>query len=193
MGGAILPPCYLFSLKQPNRGDYRLNSLPNGRVHGYLQRRLMPRYISQNCCCQCPCPWGRQLSTHGSTGDPQTQVGLAQSPVGSLLLSPASCHTQYFVFALQMWSLCFSQSSESPKIKSHWPSKSKSLGILSPFAGSWSYEAWWEPAPVLVPGKSNGQRSLVGYSLWGRKESDMPERLHCHCVAYNLHNSERTS
>ena len=24
----------------------------------------------------------------------------------------------------------------------------------------------------------NGQRSLVGYSLWGRKESDMTERLH---------------
>ena len=23
----------------------------------------------------------------------------------------------------------------------------------------------------------NGQRSLVGYSLWGRKESDMTERL----------------
>ena len=27
--------------------------------------------------------------------------------------------------------------------------------------------------PVLLPGKSHGQRSLVGYSLRGRKESDM--------------------
>ena len=27
-------------------------------------------------------------------------------------------------------------------------------------------------------GKSNGQRSLVGYSPWGRKESDMTEQLH---------------
>ena len=26
--------------------------------------------------------------------------------------------------------------------------------------------------------KSRGQRSLVGCSLWGRKESDMTERLH---------------
>ena len=26
--------------------------------------------------------------------------------------------------------------------------------------------------------KSHGQRSLVGYSLWGRKESDTTERLH---------------
>ena len=29
--------------------------------------------------------------------------------------------------------------------------------------------------PVLLPGKSHGQRSLVGYSLWGRKESEMTE------------------
>ena len=32
--------------------------------------------------------------------------------------------------------------------------------------------------PVLLPGKSHGWKSLVGYSLWGCKESDMTERLH---------------
>ena len=36
------------------------------------------------------------------------------------------------------------------------------------------------PTPVLVPGKSHGQRSLVGYSPWGCKESDTTERLHVH-------------
>ena len=36
----------------------------------------------------------------------------------------------------------------------------------------------WQPTPVFLPGKSHGQRSLVGYSPWGRKESDMTERLH---------------
>ena len=35
-------------------------------------------------------------------------------------------------------------------------------------------------SPGLLPGKSHGQRSLVGYSLWGRKESDTTERLHFH-------------
>ena len=35
----------------------------------------------------------------------------------------------------------------------------------------------WHPAPVLLPGKSHGRRSLVGYSPWGRKEWDMTERL----------------
>ena len=36
----------------------------------------------------------------------------------------------------------------------------------------------WHPTPVLLPGKSHGQRSLVGCSPWGREESDTTERLH---------------
>ena len=36
------------------------------------------------------------------------------------------------------------------------------------------------PTPVLLPGKSHGQRSLVGCSPWGLKESDTTERLHFH-------------
>ena len=35
-------------------------------------------------------------------------------------------------------------------------------------------------AIVLLPGESNGGRSLVGYSPWGRKESDTTEQLHFH-------------
>ena len=36
----------------------------------------------------------------------------------------------------------------------------------------------WQPTPVLLPGKSHGWRSLVGYSPWGREESDTTEQLH---------------
>ena len=36
----------------------------------------------------------------------------------------------------------------------------------------------WHPTQVLLPGESHGWRSLVGYSPWGRQESDMTERLH---------------
>ena len=32
-------------------------------------------------------------------------------------------------------------------------------------------------ANPLLPGESYGQRSLAGYSPWGRKESDTTERL----------------
>ena len=41
-------------------------------------------------------------------------------------------------------------------------------------------ERQWHPTPVLLPGKSHGQRSLVGCSPWGRKELDMTERLQFH-------------
>ena len=33
----------------------------------------------------------------------------------------------------------------------------------------------WHPTPVLLPGKSHRRRSLVGYSPWGREESDMTD------------------
>ena len=51
-----------------------------------------------------------------------------------------------------------------------------------------TYTVWWRhnsgkamaPTPVLLPGKSQGWRSLVGCSPWGREESDATERLHFH-------------
>ena len=33
----------------------------------------------------------------------------------------------------------------------------------------------WHPTPVLLPGESQGQGSLVGSCLWGRTESDKTE------------------
>ena len=33
----------------------------------------------------------------------------------------------------------------------------------------------WQPTPVLLPGESQGQGSLVGFRLWGRTESDTTE------------------
>ena len=35
----------------------------------------------------------------------------------------------------------------------------------------------WQPTPVFLHGESHGQRSLVGYSPWGGKESDITKRL----------------
>ena len=35
----------------------------------------------------------------------------------------------------------------------------------------------WYPTPVLLPGKSHGQRSLVGCGPWGLKELDITEQL----------------
>ena len=38
---------------------------------------------------------------------------------------------------------------------------------LSPGLGKISWMRKWQPFSVLLPGKSHGQRSLVGYSLMG--------------------------
>ena len=38
----------------------------------------------------------------------------------------------------------------------------------------------WHPTPVLLPGKSHGQRSLVGCSPWGCCQLATTERLHFH-------------
>ena len=45
----------------------------------------------------------------------------------------------------------------------------------------------WQPTPVFLPGEFHGQRSLVGYSPWGCKESDTTELLSTHCIFhYNV-------
>ena len=41
----------------------------------------------------------------------------------------------------------------------------------------WHLEKEMAPTPALLPGESHGQRGLVGYSPWGRKESDTTEGL----------------
>ena len=38
----------------------------------------------------------------------------------------------------------------------------------------------WQTTPVFLPGKSHGQRSLVGYSPWGCKRSDKIKWLRIH-------------
>ena len=61
---------------------------------------------------------------------------------------------------------------------------------LDPWVGKISWRRQWQPSPVFLPGKSNGQRSLVGYSPCGRKESDTTEQLHFHFsfIFVTLHN-----
>ena len=39
-------------------------------------------------------------------------------------------------------------------------------------------EGKWQPTAVSLPGEFHGQRSLVDYSPWGHKESDMAEHTH---------------
>ena len=44
-----------------------------------------------------------------------------------------------------------------------------------PGLGRSTGEEKWLPTPLLLPGESHGQKSLLGYSPWGRKELDTTE------------------
>ena len=43
---------------------------------------------------------------------------------------------------------------------------------FSPWVGKIPWRRKRHPTPVFLPGKSHGQRGLVGYSPWGHKELD---------------------
>jgi len=69
------------------------------------------------------------------------QSPMAQSLVRTLFLSPGSLYAQ--VLCVPSKSL-FTQSCESFVIKSHWPPKSNSLGVLNLFARSPGWEICWK-------------------------------------------------
>ena len=48
---------------------------------------------------------------------------------------------------------------------------------FNPWFGRIPWRREWQPTPVSLPGEFHGQSCLAGYSPWGRKESDMTDRL----------------
>ena len=64
------------------------------------------------------------------------------------------------------------------------PGRLQSMGLLR-VRHDWATSLWlftfmhwrrkWQPAPMSLPGESQGQGSLVGCRLWGRTESDTTE------------------
>ena len=125
MGGAVFPLCCLAWGQTMIRGNEDKENL--------LQKELWP-----HCCVQCPWPCSRPLPTHASAGDSWTLTGKSGS---------VSCeNTALFSWILVSTSFClcppslFPQSCGSSIIKSHWPQKSNSLGVLSPFTRSPGWE-----------------------------------------------------
>ena len=51
----------------------------------------------------------------------------------------------------------------------------KNLPRFDSRVGKVPWRRKWQPTPVFLPGESHGQKSLAGYSPWGRKESDTTE------------------
>ena len=132
-------------------------------------------------------------SLHDSNTTTTTTTPFWSYSFHALNFSPASClkekHSSADRLVLQSWLGRDSQeegSLNNPSTEKH----TSSLFLISPpvaalirlllqwwgwfiylfFEGHWE-EPWrrqWHPTPVLLPGESHGQRSLVGCSPWGR-------------------------
>ena len=61
--------------------------------------------------------------------------------------------------------------------------------VFDPWFGQKPWRRKWQPTPVFLPGKFRGQRSLVGYSPWGCKESDTTEQLHFFRLSVLMHHT----
>ena len=117
MGGAVFPPCSLALLQQDL---CQLAEAPRSVVVS----ALTPRQVTVD-----PCLRWRLLDTHR-----QVWLSLLWDHC-SFLLGPG-VHKILFVPSKSL----FPQSCGSSVIKYCWPSKSNSLGILSPYVGSPGWE-----------------------------------------------------
>ena len=51
---------------------------------------------------------------------------------------------------------------------------------FNPWIRKIPWRSEWLPTPILLPGEFHGQRSLVGYSPWGRRVRQLSDP-HSHC------------
>ena len=95
--------------------------------------------------------------------------GTVRRPVGLILLMPPSRIQILGYFIFTRWA-------------ANWKKKKKDKFIKDTQNWYLSNPIFFSscPTPVLLLGKSHGQRSLVGCSPWGREELDTTEQLHFH-------------
>ena len=76
------------------------------------------------------------------------------------------------------WSVTWNFSIKHANQNKNWLKWLITLILVICFSQNWRRQ--WHPTPVLLPGKSHGQRSLVGCSPWGGWESDATGWLNFH-------------
>ena len=106
--------------------------------HGILQARILE--------------WVAVLFSKGSS-QPRDQTQISHM-AGRFFTSSATRETLYVPI--------FTQSDQETCLSFHWPDKRIGINVTSYY-----HIGLNEPTPVLLPGKSHGQRSLKGCSPWG--------------------------
>ena len=80
----------------------------------------------------------------------------------------------YVFFGLPWW---LSDKESSCRFRKH---------RFDPWSGNIPWRRKWHPTPVFLPRKSHGQRSPVGYSPCGCKESDMTYQLNSNNNTFSM-------
>ena len=122
------------------------------------------------------CSLGRAglLRTH----TPDLSLTSSTASVNSdFLHSP--CSSAAATFLIFKWSIK-SDHSDYENFPGGSDGKESACNARKPRFDPWVGKIPWRrksPLPLFLPGGSHGQRSLVGYSPWGLKESDTTEQL----------------
>ena len=106
---------------------------------------------------------------------------------------PSNCLALWFIIAVTCFTLASNWQTPNLKLRQlfspyglpRWLSgKESALSsrklAFDPWVRKMPWRKKWQPSPVFLPGESHGQRSLVGYSPRGHKESDTTSKLHRH-------------
>ena len=125
----------------------------------------------------------------------------------SFSINPSNEYSGLIFFRIDWFDLLAVQGTRKSLLQHHslkasilWCSAFFMVQLSHPYMTTWKTIAltipWrkkWQPTPVFLLGKSHGQNSLLGYSPWGHKESDMTEHTHAHvCMSIHMHTHEHT-
>ena len=105
-----------------------------------------------------------EMATHSSvlawrlpgTGEPGGLPSMGLHRVGRLKRLSSSSSSNCFL------------ASSMAQLVNNLPAKAGNMGSI-PGSERFPQRREWLPSPVFLPGGSHGQRSLVGYSPWGRR------------------------
>ena len=175
-------PFYLWALSHlwaaaPGPGQKSLDAWPGSRA--YMEREFpgTPERCGSQWDCQrrCSRPWPhwrclqQQENTHW-----QREV---KSPSCTTGCSEGKKQTKYLVLQSSLlWSgegTPFASGTNGEELACQCRRHKRCR--FGPWVGEILSGRKWQPTPVFLPGESHGQRSLVGYSPWDRKELDVPQ------------------
>ena len=135
------------------------------RINPLLKYRYT-KYLDSVCATHL-CIYWHNLLTYCYTVK-EALEGFTESPFLEVTIMKHHAHTHTHILVAQTVKYL-------PAIQETW---------VQSLVGKTPWRRAWLPTPVFLPGESHGQKSLVGCSPWGSKESGMTGRLTLTLLAY---------